>query len=633
MKKLTFIIAVIAAFAVVGCSAAEPVNGASISSGSSYVSADAGGKSEGYSSSVDVNKSVVKSSEASSVGGGKSSANGAKSDSVGKNSESSLSSYDSGTEDDSQTPSVSGDLSDPLKPERYAYTLKNAEMTGTQVSPSISAFSAEGYGRKATGGGNLKAGDAGYVRVSTAGEFLKAISRNNVDDKSDDGFRTRPMVVEVINDINLGWNEVGSAVQAYSDIVQANAPTVHPLLKKTGVSTVYITGRENLTIFSNNGATIRHACFQIRGCDGLAGRNIVIRNLRFEGPWEWDDSGKYDNNDWDIFTIRADKGAVDNVLIDHCTFTKPYDGTIDIKYGATDVTIQWCAFIPYGKSDSEFMVMMNHLETNRSAFANYNAARTAGATFDDMINYASINKKVHLIGHKDDHSGDENICVTFCNNYYRNCTERLPRLRLGKVHVYNCIFDASDADALENDLKSRLGSWPSALSFASNGSLGTNYGKLLMENCYINGINTPLRNNNKAAGQKYVGSCDALYTYYTVDTINREAKYGENNNVKYSGRYTFLGHSTKADGNLMTPFPCTPIPFDTDSFKSELGYEYVLYNPLKLYETQTGNVGCNKMKFTAEQWVNTAYSSGNVSNRIPSGGVKGSTANLSAGRK
>ncbi len=531
--------------------------------------------------------------------------------------------------------SWSGDLSDPKTPTLYTINDSNATFSGTSVQSSVALYSSQGYGKNVTGGGNLSVGDADYYQVSTAEEFIKAIGRKNYDDKSDTGFNTRPAVVEVMNDIDLGWNKIGSVAQGFSDVIEANSPSVHPTLKQTGVSTIYIGGRQNLTIFSKNGSCLSHACFQMRAQDGVACENVIIRNIKFVGAWEWDDSGAYDKNDWDTFTIRADKGSVSNIWIDHCTFTKPYDGTIDIKYSATDITISWCSFIPYTKDDSDFMDMMNYLEDNRSSFPNYNAARSAGASFDDMIDYASINKKVHLIGHTDNSAGDENFRITYCNNYYYGCTERLPRLRMGKAHVYNCIFDASAADALENSIKSRGISWPSALSFASNGSLGTNYGKLLLENCYIDGINTPLRNNNKNVGDAYTGCVEALSTYYTVDGISRSWNYDNKTNtqVSKSGRYTFFGHSTINDGNLMQPFPIPPLSFDTDAFKNALTYDYVLFNPTELYLVMQGNVGAGKMDFSTQNWLKSTYSNEQTSNTIKATGVLGKTANLGASRK
>lgn len=626
---LVFILAVVS-----GCGIATDNGDVSDLSTSSSVKASRENGKSSNGSSFETSKEETNSSEnagTSNNGNG----NQASKNSTTQNSQNSqtTNSTESNSKPSSSSAQGGGTSATPSTPTDGKYTLKNAEISGTTVNASPALFTAEGYGKNATGGGNLSESSSDYYKVSTAEEFLAAIGRKNYSDKNDSGFPTRPAVVEVTQDLDLGWNNLSSTAQGYSDVVKGNDASVHPTLKQTGVSTVYITARENLTIFSKNGATIKHACFQIRGYDNQASKNIVIRNLRFEGPWEWDDSGKYDANDWDIFTIRADKGEVSNILIDHCTFTKPYDGTIDIKYGATDITISWCAFLPHDKNDAEFMAMMNHLESNRSSFANYNAARSAGATFEDMIDYAMINKKVHLIGHTDNNPGDENIRVTYCNNYYYNCTERIPRLRLGKAHVYNCIIDASPANDLENSIKSRFSGWPTALTFASNGSLGTNYGQLLLENCYINGVNTPLRNNNKKAGLEYTGCCDALYSYYTVENIDRSCKYGDFT-VTYSGRYTFLGHSTKNDGNLMSPFPINPLAFDTDKFKSELGYEYTLYDPEQLDKVQNGNVGADTMSFNVSQWLKTTYSSSeNISNTIKINGLKGSTANLGASRK
>lgn len=281
------------------------------------------------------------------------------------------------------------------------------------------------------------------------------------------------------------------------------------------------------------------------------------------------------------------------------------------------------------------MDMMNYLEQNRSSFSNYNAARSAGATFDDMVEYATINKKVHLLGHSDNVAEDAAFRVTYCYNYYYNCTERLPRLRMGKAHVYNCIFNAERANSLKNKISASVAGWPSDLSFASNGSLGTNYGQLLLENCYINGINCPLRNNNKKNDNQYTGYVEALTSYYTCVDISRSWSYDKQTNtaVSLSGRYTFFGSSTLSDGNLLAAFPIVPLAFDTDAFKAALPYEYVLFDPLKLYLVQNGNVGANKMQFTSALWETSNYKDMTLSNTVKVNGVDGKTANKGMSRK
>lgn len=526
------------------------------------------------------------------------------------------------------------DCISPKKFNSYDYTFQNEySLSGTEVVSSLNNFSCEGFAQGVTGGGNLSESDSSYIKVKTAEEFINAIGRKNINNKNDTDFPTRPMVVEVMNDIDLGWNMLTETAKNHPDVISLNQPTVHPTLKKCGVSTIYITGRQNLTIFSKKGYKLSHACFQIRGGDNET-KNIMIRNLQFDGIWEWDDSGKYDNNDWDQFTIRADKNAVHHIWIDHCTFKKTYDGTIDIKYHATDITISWCNFIPYTRDDKEFMDMMNYLENNRSSFPNYNQARNSGATFDDMIDYASINKKVHLVGHSDSESNDSQIRVTYCNNYYLDCVERLPRLRYGKVHVYNNIYDASETEALKMKVRT-LSSWPSALAFSENGSQSTCYGKSLLENCYINGINTPLRNNMKKVADNYVGNIEALYTYYTCQNISRTWDYSKQTqtDVSYTGRYTFKGNSTNGENeNLLRPFPMTPKSYNTQDFKNELPYSYILYEPETLYLTQNHKVGVNSIDFD-NLWLISKYENQQIKNLVlPNNGVIGSTTNLNKNR-
>ena len=51
----------------------------------------------------------------------------------------------------------------------------------------------------------------------------------------------------------------------------------------------------NLTIFSLNGASIKHANITMKKAE-----NIMIRNIKFDELWEWDEDthGDYDRNDW-----------------------------------------------------------------------------------------------------------------------------------------------------------------------------------------------------------------------------------------------------------------------------------------------------------------------------------------------
>jgi pectate lyase len=219
----------------------------------------------------------------------------------------------------------------------------------------LTAFNIEGYAApNTTGGGVIDESATNYIKVSNAEELLAAL--NKKDPSTNKAWAQSSYVIEITQDIDLGWNNLSATAQGYSCATQAASASTHPLLKETGVTKVYIEGRSNLTIYSKNGAKIKHACLDIKG----ETNNLIIRNLEFDEIWEWDDSGNYDSNDWDYITIE---GASSNIWIDHCTFNKAYDGIVDVKKKSHDVTISWCQFLPGDMTEgSFFMQMMDYLE-------------------------------------------------------------------------------------------------------------------------------------------------------------------------------------------------------------------------------------------------------------------------------
>jgi len=108
-------------------------------------------------------------------------------------------------------------------------------------------------------------------------------------------------------------------------------------------------------------------------------------------------SNKDELGDGDCISIDE----ASHIWVDHCTFTDGGDGNVDIKNAADYITVSWCIF---------------------------------KYTEDSTHNYSN------LIGHSDSTgSTDANhLLVTFHHNWYSTmCKERMPRVRFGKVHVYN----------------------------------------------------------------------------------------------------------------------------------------------------------------------------------------------------
>ena len=138
-------------------------------------------------------------------------------------------------------------------------------------------------------------------------------------------------------------------------------------------------------------ATIRGGGLSVQGVS-----NVVIRNLTLTDAFV-DFDGKTTDND----AIEINNSSY--VWVDHCDFSYFDDGLIDIKTGADFVTVSWCRF-------------HNH-------------------------------NKVMLIGAGDDVPEDVgHLNVTVHHNWFDGqggigLHQRVPRVRYGKVHVYNNFYD------------------------------------------------------------------------------------------------------------------------------------------------------------------------------------------------
>ncbi|MBS7642688.1 MAG: PKD domain-containing protein [Candidatus Bathyarchaeia archaeon] len=124
----------------------------------------------------------------------------------------------------------------------------------------------------------------------------------------------------------------------------------------------------------------RNASITISGngliLDGVS--HVIIAYIRF------------DSGDGDAIQII---NSAHNIWIHHCDFVNWGDGLIDITRGATNITVSWCRFWSHNK------VML------------------IGADPADIM--------------------DEAIQVTLHHNFFYETIQRHPRLRFGKVDVYN----------------------------------------------------------------------------------------------------------------------------------------------------------------------------------------------------
>lgn len=435
----------------------------------------------------------------------------------------------------------------------------------------LKLYDQEGYASAygVSGGGLLKESSKNYYAVKNATEFLEALVAIKASGKNS--------VIELQADINLGSREVagygnyGSVIKEYT----AQALT-HPTLIETGVSVLSLSDFHNLTIFSSNGSSIKHANITMKNSG-----NIIIRNIKFDELWEWDEvtNGDYDRNDWDYMTI--DSGC-DGIWIDHCTFFKAYDGVVDIKNPApTDnVTISWCEFLPGSEDNIFFNKMMDTMAANPSEYPYYQSLKDRGMTESQIWWYAYGQKKTHLLGQDDTATNAAGIRLTMANNYYKDSMDRMPRLRYGYSHVYNCIMDSQEL----LDAKNTITDETAAAHIVSNGAASTCGAQVLLENCYISGIENALNSGN--------GSSPAGY----INAIN--------------SAYYMNGVATKLEPKSNTTADTRVLITDADAFKSALPYDsdsYYLYEAEDLSQILMSRVGAGKLVLTNLQWEKASY--------------------------
>jgi len=457
-----------------------------------------------------------------------------------------------------------------------------AALTVSAALPE-SAFNLMGFAHAATGGGVIPETDPKWRNVYTADDLVAALD--------DDTLK----VIEIMNDLNLGWNEIPASARTGAFRANATA-SLHPALVASGVTLIDIQDKNGLTIFSANGATIRHAEFNVKRCN-----NVLIRNLKFDELWEWDEAtkGDYDNKDWDFITIDMN---CDGIWVDHCDFTKAYDGVVDIKGGSHNVTISWCRFLgDDGGSNSFVRQQINFLEQNPAGYVMYSFLRTRGFSVEDLVAIARSQKKGHLVGATEFNAANANLSVTLHHNFYFNFQDRIPRLRGGNAHDFNLYVNNTEALAAKRLRNTRVAamSLSDALKLSNgtykfdvtlNGAISTEDGAVLVEKCFIVDTLYPIRNNQTDPNDpNYTGKIRALDVIYNLDAAS------------------FRGDSEDPDSPL-APVPASPKAFSFNGFTT-LPYLYTMTDPTQLpgLLTGAGRIGAGELNWAKTNWLRTSY--------------------------
>jgi pectate lyase len=478
------------------------------------------------------------------------------------------------------------------------------------LSGSVAHFNLEGYAAASvTGGGNIPDTDARYRKVTTATELIAALRAAKASSAN-------PVkVIEIMNDLNLGWNEIGTDLQADGLLRPNIPPKKHPALVASGVGLLDITAFNGLTIFSRNGSTIRHAEFNIK-----AGTNLILRNLKFDELWEWDEAtkGDYDSNDWDFVTIGDGGGVTSGIWVDHCTFTKSYDGVLDIKKGASAITISWSEVVPAASGPGSFVQrQFDDLETNRTSNVMYNMLRGA-FTEQQIVDIALPQKKGHLIG-SNNLEGLTTYTVTLHHNLYKDLQDRMPRLRGGDVHAWNLYVDSSNARIVKDMRDGIVAANPTLATalnstyhfgITSNASISTEGGAVQIESSIFFGVLTPFRNNQTdVTNPQYTGAIRGLDIQHIVlasDTAYMPASSQQGTFTDRGFVWTTWHGDSDTAGSTLGPVQAPQIEFAWHNGTPTYPMSVDPLADLPALLTGPQGAGAGKIGMTTQQWLQVA---------------------------
>ena len=188
--------------------------------------------------------------------------------------------------------------------------------------------------------------------------------------------------------------------------------------------TIYISGQiklgeklrydkcSNVTIYGLPGSVLYNYDHS-DNADAVAGffcqnwSNCIFRNLTIKS------AGAYDISACDNIQLVEST----NIWVDHCDLQDGVDGNLDAKSKSDNMTISWCKFsyliAPWGRTGESD----DHRCSNM-----WGRSNSAG---DDE-------------GH---------LNATFVNCWwYHGCGQRCPRIRFGKVHIANCLWENGTTD-------------------------------------------------------------------------------------------------------------------------------------------------------------------------------------------
>lgn len=467
-----------------------------------------------------------------------------------------------------------------------------------------------------------------HRKVSTEEEFLQAL---------DDARSNRVKIIEITEDLDLGYDGLSEEAKSSQSISaygwDIRTDITNPAIKETGVSQLTISDTTGLTIFSRSGVTIRHAEWKLQGSSS----DLVIRNIKFDGMWQWSDAGSTKEAGWSLMKVNGAKG----VWLDHCTFTLGADGNADLENGASGVTYSWCTFSlptdenPYkGDSLYQSVMYMEYLYQNGLAAEDgrYYQLREQGVSVEQILAYEAYHSKAFLVGsgdkdYKDNEKtgqldGNQRLRITFAYNKINNIGQRFPRLRQGTAHMYNCYVNNMEHMKLHKSVPAfqKYGGWSlNRLINAQNGAV------VGADTCVFYGVDEPIicsevqgpttlwfkyainhvlvvnSELTKTSGETYTGSS---WDNNGENLFNGSFVWSDKSTI---GKWAWFSHIVGEEDMEKANPPAKEFEFTYD-YDVMLPYSYQTFPLASVRATVDRHAGAYTYNEEPEFWVRTDYS-------------------------
>lgn len=127
----------------------------------------------------------------------------------------------------------------------------------------------------------------------------------------------------------------------------------------------------------------------------------------------------------------------------------------------------------------------------------YRLMRQAGATPEEIMKYTAYHSKVHLCGAGDkDLNTNPYLRLSLGYNLYESVGQRIPMIRQGSGHLYNCVVDNTKHIELENKFQKEYGLSSSVTGYTLTRCINARNGACISaDTCVYNAVNGAITGN------------------------------------------------------------------------------------------------------------------------------------------